>query len=199
MIHPIWRFVSAYLWRSSTSSLFIIICLLFPQVSPATGNVGLPAAASRPKAAVAPVPQAEGPSTGQASLNESKPAAGMPADIPVLDPGKKIERELTGEDAHSYRLNLAAGQYVQVGVDQRRINLMISVFDSRNNKVAEGDLYVMGATEKISFVTEAAGGYRVEVKSPPVKTPVKGQYEIGITKSRPAVPPGKQRLCIRCP
>src|SRR5690349_20929906 len=40
-----------------------------------------------------------------------------------LEAAKPIERELGGGEAHSYQLQLAAGQFVGVVVDQRRINV----------------------------------------------------------------------------
>ena len=46
-----------------------------------------------------------------------------PSEALELVPGKPIEREMKGGEAHSYRITVAAGQYVHVVVDQRGIDV----------------------------------------------------------------------------
>jgi hypothetical protein len=45
------------------------------------------------------------------------------ADVPSLEQGKPIERELAGGDYHPYRLTLVAGQFCHIVVDQRGVDL----------------------------------------------------------------------------
>jgi len=42
-------------------------------------------------------------------------------EIPVLELGKAIDREIVGGQAHSYKLSLTLDQYVHVVVDRRDI------------------------------------------------------------------------------
>src|SRR5215813_2800724 len=49
-------------------------------------------------------------------------------DAPVLEAGKPIEREIAGGEAHSYQLTLTAGQYARVVVDQRGIDVVVTVY-----------------------------------------------------------------------
>jgi hypothetical protein len=69
--------------------------------------------AVRTQASLAPLPFAS---------KEAKPEAVHPVQgnqqIRQLEPGKPIERELAGDQSHSYQMTLVAGQYVRVVVDQ---------------------------------------------------------------------------------
>ncbi|MFL6275468.1 MAG: CHAT domain-containing protein [Blastocatellia bacterium] len=103
----------------------------------------------------------------------------------VLEAGKPIERELGGGEAHSYQLTLAAGQYVRVVVDQRRINIALAAFDPGGKKLVESDGFSIGELELVSLVTEVAGTYRLEVRSPDQAAPA-GRYEINIQELRAA-------------
>ena len=88
-----------------------------------------------------------------------------------LVPGKSIERELAGGEVHSYGLALAAGQYAQVVVDQRGINVAVAVFDSQGRKILEADMFGIGDSESVSFVTETSASYRLEVRAPDKTAP----------------------------
>jgi CHAT domain-containing protein/tetratricopeptide (TPR) repeat protein len=106
-------------------------------------------------------------------------------DVRTLEPGKPIERELAGSESHSYRLTLASGQYARVVVDQQRINVAVSAFDSDGKKLVEADMFPVGDLEVVSLVAETSGSYRLEVRSPG-KTAPKGRYEIKIKELRAA-------------
>src|SRR5215470_15151941 len=45
-----------------------------------------------------------------------------------LEPGKPIERELTGGQSHSYQIAMASGQYMHLVVDQRGIDVVVALF-----------------------------------------------------------------------
>src|SRR5947209_3865745 len=87
------------------------------------------------------------------------------ADVRALEPGRPIERDLAAGEAHSYTLTLAAGQYAQVVVDQRGINVAVSAFDAGGKKIVEADGFPVGESESISLVAEASTTYRLEVRS----------------------------------
>src|SRR5262245_44662653 len=74
---------------------------------------GAPAAASlRPGA---PPVQASASECGEAQQSVS------------LEPGKPVERELSGGQSHFYKVGMAAGQYLQVVVSQRGIDVMVAL------------------------------------------------------------------------
>src|SRR5215470_13312201 len=45
-----------------------------------------------------------------------------------LDPGKPVERELSGGQSHSYKIMAISGQYLQVAVTQRGIDVALVLF-----------------------------------------------------------------------
>ena len=49
-------------------------------------------------------------------------------DVRWLEEGKPIERELAGGESHSYQLNVSDGQYARVIVEQKGIDVVVSLF-----------------------------------------------------------------------
>ena len=105
--------------------------------------------------------------------------------VSSLEPGKPIEREITGGETHSYQLTLAAGQYARVAVDQRRINVAVAAFDPDGKKITDEDRFAIGDSELVSLIADSAKTYRLEVRAPD-KSATKGSYEIKIKELRAA-------------
>ena len=115
-----------------------------------------------------------------------------------LTTGQVIERELKGDEAHSYSLALTAGQYLNVVVEQKGIDVVVTLFDSKNKKLAEVDSPngTQGA-EPLSMIIETTGNYRLEVRSPE-KTAAAGRYEVKIKSPQmlpQTKPSAKQKCC----
>lgn len=100
------------------------------------------------------------------------------AAIAPLEPGTVLTRELADGESHEYRVTLAAGLYAMVAVEQRSINVTITVFDAAGKQIADANATGIGEVEKASFIADAAGTYRVRVWSSNSKAP-RGTYEIG--------------------
>src|SRR5215475_9440611 len=66
---------------------------------------------------------------GQATQRESIP----------LELGKPIERELAGGQSHAYQITLAAGQYLDVVVEQRGIDVVATLSGPDGKQIAEFD------------------------------------------------------------
>src|SRR5687768_4032394 len=47
---------------------------------------------------------------------------------PLLQSDRQIERELKGGDSHSYRVPMAAGQFMRAVVEQRGVNVRLTLF-----------------------------------------------------------------------
>src|SRR5688500_12221421 len=62
----------------------------------------------------------------QAAKQEAAPRAVQ--DAGALQKGKPVERELKGGETHSYRVALAAGQYVHAVVEQKGIDVVVVLF-----------------------------------------------------------------------
>src|SRR5262245_53858080 len=60
-----------------------------------------------------------------ATPTQTQPQAG---NIIILVPGKPMERQMSGGETHSYQINLRAGQYVHAVIDQRGIDLVLTLF-----------------------------------------------------------------------
>ncbi|HKX27286.1 MAG TPA: CHAT domain-containing tetratricopeptide repeat protein [Blastocatellia bacterium] len=117
-------------------------------------------------------------------------AAGYPAqeervDQP-LEPGRPIERELSGGQSQAYRLTPAAGNYVKVVIDQRGIDVVAALFDLDGQPMLEVDLESRArGSETVEMVAEAAGDYRLTVR-PRLQRAAAGHYEIRIEELRTA-------------
>ena len=51
-----------------------------------------------------------------------------PQEVATLEPGKPIERELAGGQKHIYQLALSQGQYANVTVEQRGVDIVVRLF-----------------------------------------------------------------------
>jgi CHAT domain-containing protein/Flp pilus assembly protein TadD len=123
---------------------------------------------------------------------EVKPFAGTvnPAQenqhIPQLEPGNPIERELTGGQSHSYRMALAAGQYVKLAVEQRGIDVAVKLFGPDGKQIIEFDSEArLQEQETVEWMAEEAGSYRLDVLAK-LKNAATGRYEIPEVELRPA-------------
>lgn len=115
-------------------------------------------------------------------------------DIGVLEPGKPILQELAGGEVHSYRINLAVGQFLRVLVDQRGIDLTLALHDPNNRKITEADSPVSArGPERISVIADVAGSYRLELR-PKLATLPRGRYEARIADLRAAQPDDQIRI-----
>ena len=83
-----------------------------------------------------------------------------------LELGKPVERELAGDAAHSYRITLAANQFLHVVVEQKGIDVVVALFAPDGKKVAEVDSpNGSQGPEPILVMAEVTGTYRLEVRS----------------------------------
>ena len=117
-------------------------------------------------------------SSDQAAQNE----------LPILDPGKPISRELSGGEVHSYQIILTPGQFLRIVVDQWGIDLIVTLYDANGKRIADLDSSVgLYGTENASLISEAAGSYRLEIRSKQKAAPT-GRYEVRIEERRTVMP-----------
>jgi CHAT domain-containing protein/Flp pilus assembly protein TadD len=111
-----------------------------------------------------------------------------------LEPGKPIERELSGGQSHSYKITTVSGQYLHIVVEQRGIDVAVALLTPDGKKIVEvdGEQAAVGA-ETILAIAEAAGAYRIEARSPE-KMAKTGRYEIKIEELREATAEDKHRV-----
>lgn len=91
---------------------------------------------------------------------------------------------MAGGESHSYQVMLAPNQYLHVVVEQRDINVVVTLFGPDGNKLLEedGEKRKHG-TEVLTFIAEVQGDYRMEVR-PAEMNAATGRYEAKIIALR---------------
>jgi len=146
-------------------------------------RAGAPAAASpRPVAVPSQVPASTRGATPSAQESDS------------LEPGKPVERELSGGQSHFYKITMISGQYSHIVIEQRGIDVAVALFTPDGKKVIEVDSNqtTVGA-EAISLIAEAAGTYKIETRLAG-KTAHTGRYQVKIEELREATAEDKYRV-----
>jgi CHAT domain-containing protein/Tfp pilus assembly protein PilF len=137
------------------------------------------------------------PPMAQRPVNASGATSQEGAGERTLEPGKSLERELTGGESHSYRLRLAAGQFCHVVVEQRGIDVVVALYDSGGAKIVEIDNpNGVNGPEPVSLLAEASGDYRLEVRAPAKDAPT-GRYDVKIEELRAATTRDKDRIAAQ--
>jgi hypothetical protein len=114
--------------------------------------------------------------------------------VPPLLPGKAVERQLSGGERHAYALTLEAGQYLHLVVEQKGVDVVVTLFDPRSQKLAEVDSpNGTQGPEPLSIITDTAGLYRLEVSSLEKNAPA-GLYEARIVELRASIESDKKRV-----
>ncbi len=132
-----------------------------------------------------------------ASLPFPSSAASSQREIGTLEYKIPVERELAGGQTHSYRISLNAGQYVRVMVEQKGIDVAMTLFSPDGAKLAEIILpHTLQGRKVIIAVTAAAGNHRLEVRSQK-KDAAAGRYEVQILDLREATAEDRTRVAIR--
>lgn len=102
----------------------------------------------------------------------------------ILKLGEPIERELSGGQSHTYQLTLSAGQFLHAVVEQRGIDVAVTLFGPDGKKLIEVDSQ-NGAQgpEPVKWIVQAAGLYQIDVRSLESKAKP-GRYEIKLIELR---------------
>jgi CHAT domain-containing protein len=103
-----------------------------------------------------------------------------------LEPGKPIERELSGGQSHLYKITAGAGKYLNILVEQRGIDVTLALLGPDGKQVLAVDS-PNGAQgpEPVLWICETGGDYRLEVRSIEKAAPA-GRYEARIVDLRTA-------------
>src|SRR5262249_54376363 len=126
---------------------------------------------------------------GQASRQGSSSpvpqiAAAANQEITLLEPGKPLEKEISGGQKHSYQVRLAQGEYVTVIVDQRGVDLVVKCVDADGKLIAEFDSENRTTgEERAELAAREAGSYRFDVE-PKYKTLPGGRYQVRVGELR---------------
>jgi CHAT domain-containing protein/tetratricopeptide (TPR) repeat protein len=106
--------------------------------------------------------------------------------IQRLEVNRPIEGEMRGGETHFYEINFIVGQYVRLVVEQKGIDVVVTLWDPNHTQIVEVDR-PNGAfgREPISLVTESSGVFRLAVRSLD-KNAQAGRYEAKLEEVRAA-------------
>ncbi len=115
------------------------------------------------------------------------------ATIPTLELGKPIERELSGQQSHSYQIVLTSGQYIHVVADQRGIDVVVRLLGPDNKQLLEVDSPNGNeGPEHVYFIAAITGRHRLEVRS--LDKLARGRYQVTLEELRAARETDSQRI-----
>lgn len=129
-----------------------------------------------------------------APLLSKKQAASQGEEPTLLEIGKPVARPIAGGQTHSYKIAANGGDYLNVVVDQRAVDLVVSLFAPDGKKLLQVD-NPNGAfgPEPLMTIIEATGPYRLDIGTFPGSTS-SGAYEIRIQELRAANEEDKRRV-----
>src|SRR5437868_6348480 len=123
--------------------------------------------------------------TQSTSQQQSAVAQSAP-ELTTLEPGRAVEREMSGAQKQVYQITLNDGQYASLTVEQRGIDVVVQLLAADGKLIAEFDNEGRSVgEEKVELVAETAGSYRLLVKAKYPKLPA-GRYEIRLNETRAA-------------
>lgn len=110
----------------------------------------------------------------------------QPPAAPVLADGLSLERDLRGGEAHVYPVEIQAGQFLRVIVQEEGIDVVVRLLDSKGGEVTGTD-WVPGrsALEDLAAVAQESGLYRVEIRAGN-RGSAPGRYRLEVQGPRPA-------------
>src|SRR5205085_6799252 len=92
----------------------------------------------------------------------ARPLTQTEAALVSLELAKPIERSIAADETHSYTLNLNAGQYAHLVVDQRGVDVVVSAYAPKGAKIAQVDgPYGKYGIELVFLVANTAAADRV--------------------------------------
>lgn len=104
---------------------------------------------------------------------------------PSLTDGLVLERDLKGGETHVYPVDLQAGQFLRVRVQEEGIDLAVRLLDSTGAVLTGVDGLVAGhSDEDLMAVLSTSGHYQIEVRAPAKAAP--GRYRLRVEGPRAA-------------
>ncbi len=130
---------------------------------------------------------------GALSLHKTD-AQDAPKQLPLLADGR---HEIKGGDSHSYRINLAAGQFLHALIEQQGIDVTVSVFKPDGSALSYSDSpNDRFGSEPALMIAETSGEYRVELRAPNTRASA-AHYQIKIVALREATAADKQHVAAQ--
>ena len=95
-----------------------------------------------------------------------------------------MEGELKGGKSDSYQITLAADQYLSVAVEQRGIDLVVTLLRPDSKELLKADtVKSKQGSELLTMIAEVSGNYRIDV-SAAERDAAAGRYEVKVVDQR---------------
>ena len=121
------------------------------------------------------------------ACGEPAPAPGRVRVLPAVA-GTAAGAAMARGETHVYLLDLAAGTFADLVVDQRGIDVAVTVDGPDSRRLATSDsLFGAWGVEPVPVIAERSGRYRLEVRSSGTLEPG-GKYSVRLAALRPATP-----------
>ncbi len=130
--------------------------------------------------------ESEGPRPPAKSIQSDSSSLPLTQDAIPLRPGAPLERELKGGASQSFTINLSAGEFLYVAVEQKGIDVALTLLGPDGKAITKVDSSNGSwGPEPVVEVAKHPGEYRLEVRSGNPRV-APGKYEIKIHTLRPA-------------
>jgi len=114
----------------------------------------------------------------------------------VLEPGKPIEKSLSGGETHSYRVTIGSAQLLRVVAVQRGVDVAIKILSPEGQSLTEVNLIADAKGQEIAtWITESAGEYRIELSARNKNE--RGRYQLTLDPPRAATERDRDRVAAQ--
>jgi CHAT domain-containing protein/Tfp pilus assembly protein PilF len=114
----------------------------------------------------------------------------------VLAPGAPIKGSIRTGESHSFAIRLQKNQYLRVGLEQRGIDLNLTLWNPGGKKIATGGPSSRQQWTILSLITSEAGAYGLRVAAP-AAAGTTGRYRLVIEDRRAAVSGDRSRVAAQ--
>jgi CHAT domain-containing protein/tetratricopeptide (TPR) repeat protein len=126
-------------------------------------------------------------------LASTAEAHAQAADDINLTLGQILQREIGGGETHTYTLELKAGQYARILVEQEGIDVVSTIFGLDGNRTVVDRPNSSRGREVVSYIARQDGTYRLEIRTLERAAP-RGHYRIAVSELRASGPRDESRL-----
>src|SRR4051794_21668213 len=102
----------------------------------------------------------------------------------ALAPGNSLQAVLTSGKSHEYEVQLRAGEYARVVVEQRSVDVSVTCLDPAGNEIFSLDSSVIGDPETAELIADIEGLYRLRIAAAPHSAG--GEYEVALREIQPS-------------
>ncbi|HYO46562.1 MAG TPA: erythromycin esterase family protein, partial [Gemmatimonadota bacterium] len=104
----------------------------------------------------------------------------------TLEQGAPVERAMVAGDVHAYQVTLDQGQFLRAIVEQRGIDVVVTVISPEGEKISEVDSPTgTEGSETVEVAAATSGSYRLEIRpweEEGAAPPEAGRYEVRIDR-----------------